>query len=223
LLVDPEIKGVSFEFDNITPISDETYKAITGTFKPSSQEIDKISIEMATKNNIDACIVRVLTAHESGPYGALAIGHDENVKSSGIPSRVNFINSGKTHKGIIFSKRIEDKFINDDIPINTNTDGLGLDWRFSHGIGLMQVTFFPTNNGLSPVREGITPKEVFSTEKNIETGIKIFKTQSGGNYCNNNLEKAFRAYNGGNCNSNNKNAVRYGRERLSEYNACKGL
>lgn len=223
--VQPDLAEVNLKSESITALSDADYASITGTIKPLPAAIEKIVIEKAKQLGMDPCIAKVLIAKESGSSGAGAIGHDENVRSSDIPSRNNFIKSGITFLKKTFNvSSVKDKTINDDKIIKTGEPGLGLDWRFSHGIGLMQVTFFPKDisGGRNyPLREGISPKEALEVSKNIELGLKIFKINSNNNYCNNNFENAFKAYNGGSCNTSNNFAVSYGRVLNAAYNLCK--
>lgn len=204
-------------------ISESSYSQITGLSTLSKSEYDKLIEQLSAAQNIDKCIVKAIVQKESG-YDPKIVGHDEE---NGRIGKKTFLNSGKTYKNNIIDKQ---KPKNDDKDISNQT-GLGIDWRFSHGIGLMQITFFPSNyfggnytaldanKNIVPTRDDvpeITPTLAFIPGNNILAGIKIFKKNATN--CINDLPKAFSAYNGGSCPST---ATSYGIDVNSLYNQCK--
>lgn len=120
----------------------------------------------AAKLGIPSCLAQVIVKHESGGNPAV-IGHDENYCGPNyVGSRFSFLRSGKTFQGKTFessvpalipngsdatSKALRKKIAcvsqkNDDggknvTEANFVPPDFGIDWRFSHGIGLGQVTF----------------------------------------------------------------------------------
>ncbi|MGB0925461.1 MAG: hypothetical protein ACPGTS_02010, partial [Minisyncoccia bacterium] len=164
------------------------------------------------------------------------IGFDENVANT--PSRDAFLLSGKTYSG----KAVTSGSKNDST-LDESSPDLGLDWRFSKGIGLTQVTFFPENyaSGASrnnyinhiknnkdtawnnrkktPTRtiDGITytPKEMLDVEKNLEAGLSIWN--SFYKKCNT-IQGAFSGYISGSCNKDAHGGE--GAKRTSMYKEC---
>lgn len=112
----------------------------------SNEQNYKLAYEVAGSLDIPDCVAKVILDRESNG-GASAIGYDANVTADGIWSREAFVYSGIKYSGEKFTPStnlIKDKnFINDDKTVAKDKDGLGLDWRFSHGIGLTQTTVFP--------------------------------------------------------------------------------
>lgn len=120
----------------------------------------------AARVGIPPCLAQVIVQHESGGNPAV-IGHDENYCGPNyVGARFNFLRSGKTFQGKPFadsapalvptgsdaaSKALRKKIAcvaqkNDDGGKNVTAANFvppdfGIDWRFSHGIGLGQVTF----------------------------------------------------------------------------------
>lgn len=129
--LDPDITSVKIK-PGVESLSDADYTKITGKAPTLKPQIEAKVVAAAKNKSIDECLAKALVQHESGTDDK-AIGHDENV--SGTNSRKAFLASQKTYGGITFSG--ENK-LNDD-PKTTP------DWRFSHGIGVMQITLFPEN------------------------------------------------------------------------------
>lgn len=117
---------------------------------------------------IPPCLAQVIVKHESGGNPAV-IGHDENYCGPNyVGSRFAFLRTEKTYKGVAFESTIpslippssdkspQAKALRKKISCEShkNDDGgknidattfvppdFGLDWRFTHGFGLGQVTF----------------------------------------------------------------------------------
>lgn len=102
-------------------------------------ELNAIIDKVAKAGGIDPCIAKAIVFTESA--GKMnAIGHDEDspLPPSQVPSRAKFLNGGTTYTGAkIGSSRVNDDMLTDVAP------DFGLDWRFSHGIGIGQCTIYP--------------------------------------------------------------------------------
>ena len=171
------------------------------------------------------CIAQVAIQRESGG-GFNVVGHDENSPDSGIFSRREFISSGKKFSGATFTPSdsliTKSNFLNDDhgtggiyTAKNPNAPDLGLDWRFSHGIGLKQITFAGTTKQVEKYRlplytEGMktritnqkmTIKDMLVPEKAIMAGNELL-TYIFNKKCIGDVENTFRAYGGGECQGN---------------------
>ncbi len=132
------------------------------------EAITKVSELIAEKTGIsDLCIIKSIIGIESkGRINAL--GHDEDVADLSVQWRLDFLRSGKKKSGIdspsgaVFtpptdlpSDCTEDvaaecrqviadtKSIKNDDIITAQPPTFGLDMRFSHGLGLTQITVFP--------------------------------------------------------------------------------
>ena len=152
--------------------------------------------------NIPHCLLQVAIQRESGGIPGL-IGHDENAPETGVPSRKEFVMSGKKFSGETFTpdnslikKR---KFLNDDngsglySASNPGAEDLGLDWRFSHGIGLFQVTLFPKDKAAGfPT---IKPKDLYDETKSINKAAQIMSNSY--KFCKNDILGAFTGYGAG--------------------------
>ena len=137
---------------------------------PASREGNvELAIASARKAGLDPCFAYVIVRHESAGNPS-AVGHDEDYPlSNGIGARYDFLKSGKRYQGSTFQSPSGlpstreayfgmDKTRREEInssPIR-NDDGAsgnrkladlgsppdyGIDWRFSHGLGLGQITF----------------------------------------------------------------------------------
>ncbi len=182
---------------------------------------DTIKATAAKKEyNIPHCLLQVAIQRESGGVAGL-VGHDEEAPAFGIPSRKNFVNSGKKYSGTTFTSSqslITDRgFHNDDHKGNnlfsaskpTAVD-LGLDWRYSHAIGMFGVTFYPAGESYGDYTKGIYmvilkktvfPKDLFNTNTDILVAAEMMSS----NYklCNNNVEQTYRKYGSGRCDGSN--------------------
>lgn len=201
------------DLEEIAPI---TYQEITGSapmqsFGPEMMQLIK---KVAQERNLDSCFLYTFVVKESSGR-VNVIGHDENVNKKGVRSNAMYKSSGKTYKGISFS----DFKKNDDTPICTDKEDLCLDWRFSHGIGLVQITIFPGDNikkngaFAKKIKDRIySPKELFLPETSLHAAVDYLE-ESG---CGNNLRLCFQKYNG-----TGTLAEQYANEAVGIYNNCK--
>jgi type IV secretory pathway VirB2 component (pilin) len=193
----------------------------TGFVKTSYyDQIKSISTQMGIPN----CLLQVAIQRES--HGNISIGHDEDVPSPNVLSRRNFLASGKKFDGTTFpagdknDSRIKDHaFKNTDHPSDyrkapsPTASDLGLDWRFSHSVGLFGVTFGPNN--LNPSGAQAIYNSPSADVQQAATMMKAFYAK-----CNSNIESTWRAYNSGSCTGNNAFTNTETAVRMSLYNQC---
>ncbi len=189
---------------------------------------------LAPKYEIPHCILQVVVQRES-QGNPNVIGHDENAPlPNSVSARRNFVSSGKKYSGATFnasdtSLGTNSSFLNDDhktgdiyTASNPSRDDLGLDWRFSHGVGLMQFTFKGDGNYIcrvSPIsKTKICPKDMYDPDKAINAGAELM--QYFFKKCKGDVENTFKAYGSGSCNSTNKFAVSESKKRKGLYDAC---
>ncbi len=98
---------------------------------------DALIREAAAANNLPYCYVRSFVEKESGG-NAKAIGHDHTAPPPPI-SRWQSVSDGRKASE---PNNTHDPFNLGSPPKHT------LDWEFSHGIGLMQITIFPRTHQL---------------------------------------------------------------------------
>lgn len=217
-----------------TEIDSGTFQQLTGeTLKTKSDYIplvEKISKDMG----IDSCIVKATIQVESN-WKANAIGCDEEVASTDVPSRIAFTGSGVKYDGSKFTPTKAGEPVKNGVcKFSKDKPGYGLDWRFSKGGGLMQKTIFPQGyksaSWYAGVKEGgsywntrTTPysgwEKLLKPEENIKAGIAILK--SGLSACNGSIEKIFRYYQTGSCNGNGPLVRATVAKKMSIYNSCK--
>ncbi|MCX6755831.1 MAG: pilin [Candidatus Nomurabacteria bacterium] len=226
----------------------ETFKEITGEEVLGTQKYKDLYSDVATtvfngKNNkryspptdlnVLMCVTKVILKHESNG-NPLAIGYDSDTASVDVKSRKDFIASGKRYSGTTFttdSSSIKNKQLKNDDKKITTADDLGLDPRFSHGIGLAQITCQPVNGGTQtecPITDGatgkkITPKALLSPAKNIMAGVIIWNDlYHNAKHCKNNMTNAWKGYNAGmgNCDKGNDFTKKYADESMALYNKC---
>ncbi|MEI6400252.1 MAG: hypothetical protein WCO58_01905 [bacterium] len=223
------VQKLNLEINSIKFISKNTYENITGIKLADPSKYDADAKAVTKKLNIPYCSMRVILQRESqGNPGA--IGFDSNVPNANIGARQDFIKSGKKYTGTTFktsnSLIVDKNFINDDSNF-TNTDTLGLDWRFTHGIGLTQVTCQPKTTDWNQKDQlpnctfagtSYTPKELLKPEKNLEAGGRLWAYYYKA--CNKDVFKTWKAYASGSCESPNKFAVEEATVRTDLYNQC---
>lgn len=132
-----------------------------------NRKLTDADIRSAAKTSgIDECFLWAFAKKESG--GNLhAIGDDENYPNNNKPvnARRDFLMSGKKYNGESFTppttgtydhKTMNSyKAYNNDKFQPENPPSYGIDWRFSHGIGYLQLTIFPTkNNSMGKLIQG---------------------------------------------------------------------
>lgn len=229
---------VNINVEGFQPISATEYKNITGKPLPTKPEILALADKLSKEQELDKCIILTVIAHESG--GVPGFGADENVP--GTKSFRSFIASGQKYSGKTFTKG--DTSARNDAKRDMSKPGWGLDWRFSKGIGFMQITFYPDNYGgnnsnytaktenrnkvpsrtfnwRSGLTEKVTPQEMVDLTKNITLGTKLFKHGLTSTSCAGNIEKGFKAFHSGSCNSTDSFAVQQAKARMATYNNCK--
>jgi hypothetical protein len=154
--------------------------------------------------NIPPCLLQVAVQREaSGGGKPHIIGHDEDVAELGIGSRRVFLASGKKFDNSTFSPMSAPgaaSFKNTDHPSdyhaapNPNAPDLGLDWRFTHSVGMFGVTFGPGNqdpSGAKALYQDINVDFSFAAK------LMAFRYKQ----CKGNIEQTWRAYAGGQCDS----------------------
>lgn len=220
----------------ITYIPTEVYESITGEPLKTKSEYAELVKKIAKEKGIEACIVQATIDAEATNWDPRSVGCDENVRKAGVPSRKAFIQSGILLNGNKFTPTSNvGASIKNDCTFDNTKPGYGLDWRFSKGGGLMQVTLFPENYDTSAwyqsVKEGgahwnnrNTPfpgfEALFKPEENIRKGIDIL--QGNLRKCNGGVEKAFRAYQSGSCEpKGNKLVETTVSKKMAAYNACR--
>lgn len=199
---------------DLEEISIASYKEITGgePMKSFGPEMMQLIKKISQERNLDSCFLYTFVLKESDGR-VNVIGHDENVNK--VKSNVAYIQSGKTFKGLTFSSFIK----NDDTPVCPDKEDLCLDWRFSHGIGLVQITILPRDNikkngtFAKKIKGRIySPRELFLPETSLNAAADYLE-ESG---CGTNLSLCFKKYNG-----SNAIAEQYSKEAIAIYNECK--
>ncbi len=195
----------------------EFFDAIGGevSLDLGSGDYQAMAVQASKDVGVSPCVGKTILAMESGGKPN-AIGHDENARISGVKARRNFVKSGKKYSGATFAPTgIKTKVFNDDKTICAKED-LCLDWRFSHGIGLGQLTIFPGNfctNVPSRKFSGkcLTAKELLHPQGNLEGSLRLWKA----NFKGSDYRTAFRKYNG-----SGSAAEKYATKAMKIFNAC---
>ncbi len=201
------IEPVSIKLQSIQYMPSATYTQITGVKLMSPREYDAAAKSASAKVGIPYCAMRVILQRESN-HNPGAIGFDSDVANAGIGARVNFIASKKKYSGTTFSTNansITNRSIKNDDKNYTNTDDLGLDWRFTHGIGLTQTTCQPKSTNFDNRKQlpncnftgtkNYTPRELLDPAKNLEAGAGIWAV--GYKTCKKDIFKTWEAYSQG--------------------------
>ena len=254
--INPDLLNLTPRFNSIAlnfgaSITPQQFQSITGQPLKSPSQYDDQAKTVATSTGSDYCALRVIVQNETQGNAAL-VGQDENAPYSGVASRRAFVNSGQKYSGATFSPSsnliTDNHFCNDattkclGTAPDPNSATLGLDWRFSKGVGLTQITFYPddysqftqqgyvpklANKNIAPSRtfhfpDGnitISPKDAFDPEKNLEIAAKLWKM--GMAQCNNDPQSAFYSYICGACSCQGSFAQTEVAKRTSQYNQCK--
>lgn len=231
LTIEP-IKKESLEF-----LTDSQFQAITGKapLKPMGEEMKGKIRQAASSTGVPYCVFYAIFQHESGG-DEKAVGFDENVRKTGVTARRAFVdgyNCVQTHsKTAASSCSITGSAKNDDKKdnINPSVSDLGLDWRYSRGFGVGQITIFPTDSVWQAAggRKGATcggvpciiingheylPKDLFDFDKNIQAMADLWKSDKcpGSTV----TRECFVRYNG-----SGKHAEQYGTSAFAAYEAC---
>jgi len=225
-LVDIRIGGLRVtegEWEKISFGGQYRLSQTSGTSKTFTRTkfYDKIKeVSKRPEYNINHCLLQVAIQRESGGAEGL-VGHDEDAPSSGIKSRKDFIASGKRYKGSTFpidnSLITKSSHLNDDhgtssiySASNPAAEDLGLDWRFSHGVGMFGVTFYPEGNSYGDYKKGvystslkkwIKPKDLFNTDTDIAMAAEIMAKNNKA--CSGDIENTYRKYGSGECTGRN--------------------
>lgn len=235
------IKPIPLEY-----VKPADYSAITGQAVLPKGEIANKAITAAKKIDLDPCYMITILSKESGGRPD-AIGHDENYTGPAlVKSRKIFLLSGIKKSGAVFaipatadsyqpSVHNKTSVTNDDTFTNTPPD-YGLDWRFSHGIGLGQITIFPTEQcggerGKSFAGKCYSIPSLLKVEENLDYTARLFKdglscADKKGLTGDDKTLGAFYAYNAG-CGNLNKSSIdfvrnfKYAQDGLKIFNQCK--
>jgi len=256
-----QVAGSEFwipNFDHISSISAADFKQLTGKEVLNPGEYKAKGRQVAQEVGIPICVMDVLITRETRGNPTKIVGCDENTASDGVPSRVAFINSQIKYSEVPFVKNqgqgkdlasiTNGKFQNDCV-IDKGVDDLGVDWRFSKGIGILQITFFPptyfsekipyssnpppieTKKDV-PKQQQITgvgkfdPKDLIDPDLNLNVGAKLWKYYYeeclSENYTGDNaIRGAFSRYATGNkCNPTTAYAIAEVDIRMSLYKQC---
>ncbi len=156
-------------------------------------------VAQAKAYGVHPCWVIVTISQES-KWRLAAIGHDENFNFRGVlvRARLKFLRSGVKASKATFSSGIPadctkgkvsdtvrqacydeaaEPIFNDDKITNVPPD-FGLDWRFSHGIGLGQATLFPNtrcpngDRGITYHGRCFTPPELVTVAGSVDATIR---------------------------------------------------
>lgn len=197
-------------------IPPQTYQQITGSapIQAFGPEMMGLISKVSSERGFDPCFLYAFVAKES--EGRVnVVGHDENVTRIATKSNAMYETAKRTFKGTVFSKFEK----NDDTPVCTDKEDLCLDWRYSHGIGLTQVTIFPWDNvkkngAPAKVINGKTysPRELFLPDTSLYATADYLK-ESG---CGQDLYLCFRKYNG-----SGPAAEQYAKEASEIFSKCK--
>lgn len=179
-------------------VGDAGYQSITNTPIPPKSEVMKTAISVAQNMGLDPCIIVTVLTFESGGH-ADAVNHNENWQAkNAVWDRAKFLMRGKTYK---FTKGIGgsqftppftngkdyQSAIHNPLPFkNDDADSgpppnYGMDWDFSHDIGLGQINVpaHSTCNGVAgKMANGkcYTVADLFVVEKNLEVSVGMLKT-----------------------------------------------
>jgi hypothetical protein len=228
------IASINIGVEEYTTIDPATYERITGQkIKPKPEYIAMVD-RLSQQNNIDACVVKASITIESA-WRPNIIGCDENARMSDVPSRKAFIASGIRYDGTKFSERDIGSSVKNVCPskVDPSKPGLGLDWRFSKGGGLMQKTLFPDGYKSEAWYQGVKENGIYwnkrttpfpgfealiNPERNIQLGIDLLK--SGIATCGS-IEKAYRQYGSGSCSGSGQLLNDSVAKKMREYQVCK--
>lgn len=182
LTVFKSLKIAFIEPMKIEIMADDDYKSLTGKSPGVTPELLAMAVVAGKNAGItDECIMKTIVSKESGGNPG-AIGHDENFNRTNhiVWSRRKFLLSGIKYSGSTFSPVASDKssyktsmnasdIKNDDKFDASKPPDYGLDWRFSHGIGLGQMTINPDESSKG-FNSCMTTRDDGKEERGIKKG-----------------------------------------------------
>ena len=234
---DINIASVEVGVDEYAKIDPAVYHEITGQEIKAPADYAKMADTISQQEGIDPCVVKATIAIES-VWRPDIIGCDENTRQD-IKSRNAFINSGIKLDGTNFNERNITAKVFNSCPkkIDSTKSGYGLDWRFSKGGGLMQITKFPDGYGSDSWYEGVKEggkywlirerpfagfEAIINPEENIKAGIVLLK--KGLQKCGGDVTGAFKLYHAGlrsSCDNQSPFVVDSASKKMAQYNLCK--
>ena len=219
-----KLKAITlFSIKHIDVLSDKDYQTFTGSkpIKAMGPEMITYIKNAAQAKGLDACILYSIVSKESGGRVGV-VGHDEDVPGAG--SYTAYVKELVTYLKVPFTGFKA----NDDLPDVKKPD-LGLDWRFSHGIGLTQITIFPNHTPWSSyyiTKSGIpaakvngnlySPKELFDPQTSLLAAADLIKQKRCNLTSDTGLLACFKSYNG-----TGAAADKYAADVMSIYKTCK--
>jgi hypothetical protein len=235
---------------NLVSIDPAVYTKVTNEPVYEKDELVRKAIAAGVKVGFaDKCLMKTILAQESGAR-ANVIGHDENYRQEGaVSARKNFLMSGITFLKDTFSPPVSNisdyKYAKHNSTNQQNDDSFtdvapdyGLDWRYSHGLGLGQITLFVnsfcegTTRGRSVGGTCFTIPDLLTADKNLEFTATLFKegydcAGNAGHSGTAQIEGAFLAYNAGckkvrNSTAEEISANLYVQQAMKKYNSCVG-
>ncbi len=222
----PTVKGLPFHVEKISP---QVFEKATGAPPPPRGEIFKMVHDVAVEQKVDPCIATEIVKGESGGVPN-AIGHDENFLGTGVGSRIRFFKSGTKYSGakIDCSGDKNPKCVNDDSPKADTMvpPNYGLDPRFTHGIGITQLTIgavrnektCPDGNMGIPFTSSdcLTVPDLLDPRKSITASIKYLMKPMLAN-CGGNPQCLFYRYAGNGCSARMSACI-----KTKYYSSCSG-
>ncbi len=215
------IKGESIE--SLEFLSSGDYQSLTGHAPLPPEEIIKKAIEVTKQVGLDdPCYMIAIMGKESGGNPA-AIGHDENYpRKTCVGSRKDFLVSGIKFSQETFPSPVKSAreyncerdnptkdangklLMNDDRFNPSAPPDYGLDWRFTHGFGLGQITlkgdyYCDGQRGIVKSGKCFTIPQLLTVDAAAFTAASLFKSnldcaQKKGYTGDKKIQAAFWAY-----------------------------
>lgn len=232
---------------NLEIVDEKTYESVTKQkLNKSTNDLIGLAVQAGVKVGFkEPCFMITVLSQESSSK-ANVVGHDENYPgSANSDTRKKFLVNGLKFTGEKFTPpanetdyqaKINNKtdIKNDDVFKNMPPD-FNLDWRFSHGFGLGQITLQSSYSCGGQRGREINGKcfnipELLTPERNLEFTAELFKDSyecaaNAGYSGRDQITAAFLAYNLG-CSGMKKLSLEevkqhpYAREVMSKYDTC---